>query len=220
MVLQTQLSLLFTAPHKTLVILGFFVAFALNANAQHSTPKANADSTASRVFRPNADVDELYFPDSKHSPTKAWVRSAIIPGWGQVYNNQWWKVPLIYVGFGFLGRAIVNSRSDYNLYLNEAIARRDSKARNPVFKRNTSSANEFFSYASNSERNYQISILGVVAVWGINCIDAYISAKFIHSYSVDNNFSLRLSPGVMSQPTYAATSIPQMIPALKISLGL
>jgi hypothetical protein len=220
MVLQTQLSLLFTAPYKTLFILVFLVALASNANAQHSTPKVNADSTAFKALARNADVDELYFPDSKHSPTKAWVRSAIIPGWGQVYNTQWWKVPLIYVGFGFLGRSIVTSRSDYHLYLNEARARQNNTPRNPVFKRNPSTANDFFNYADNSNRNYQISILGVLAVWGVNCIDAYISAKFIHSYSVDNNLSLRLSPGIIAQPVYAANAIPQMMPALKLSLGL
>jgi len=31
-------------------------------------------------------------------------------------------------------------------------------------------------------------ILGALAFWGINTIDAYIDAKFIHSYTLDNNF--------------------------------
>ena len=31
-----------------------------------------------------------------HIPKIATQRSAIIPGWGQVYNKQYWKVPLVY----------------------------------------------------------------------------------------------------------------------------
>ena len=28
------------------------------------------------------------------------MRSAIIPGWGQVYNKKYWKVPIIYAALG------------------------------------------------------------------------------------------------------------------------
>lgn len=38
----------------------------------------------------------------KHSPKKASVYSALVPGLGQVYNRKYWKVPVIYIGFGAL----------------------------------------------------------------------------------------------------------------------
>ncbi|MBS1688467.1 MAG: hypothetical protein JSS96_07065, partial [Bacteroidetes bacterium] len=34
------------------------------------------------------------------NPKKAGLYSAIVPGLGQLYNRQYWKIPVIYVGIG------------------------------------------------------------------------------------------------------------------------
>ncbi len=35
-----------------------------------------------------------------HCPLKAGLYSAFIPGLGQIYNKEYWKVPLVYIGIG------------------------------------------------------------------------------------------------------------------------
>ncbi len=49
----------------------------------------------------------------KHIPGKATIYSAVLPGLGQIYNKRWWKVPIIYGGFGALGYFINNYNQNY-----------------------------------------------------------------------------------------------------------
>jgi hypothetical protein len=60
----------------------------------------------------------------KHSPKKATIFSAVVPGLGQVYNRQYWKVPII-AGAGTIFAILINSNHhdwkqadiDYNMRL-------------------------------------------------------------------------------------------------------
>ncbi|GAB3808302.1 hypothetical protein GCM10028819_47050 [Spirosoma humi] len=43
-------------------------------------------------------------------PKKATMRSLVLPGLGQAYNRQYYKIPFIYVGFGVMGYLFVKYR--------------------------------------------------------------------------------------------------------------
>lgn len=45
--------------------------------------------------------DEMTFQMTK-SPMGAVLRSAILPGWGQVYNESYWKIPIVWGTLGFI----------------------------------------------------------------------------------------------------------------------
>lgn len=227
----------------TAVFLFIFAGLAI-AQTSDSTVKAAPDTVIKRdtvkrsSFAPKIKKDQEYHPDSTHSPKLAVRRSLFVPGWGQFYNRGlWWlKVPAIYVGLGFLGNAIVTNQKNYKVFLALAkIANTGGipQKGDPLYASYVqykaqynlyvvsygATFDDLSSAASGYQRNFQISILGVIAVWGIQAVEAYIDAKFINAYTVDNNLSIRVSPTLM-QPLYASNINNAFIPGLKITFTL
>ncbi|MEO8583095.1 MAG: DUF5683 domain-containing protein, partial [Flavitalea sp.] len=49
-----------------------------------------------------------------HSPRQATIRSAILPGLGQIYNRKYWKVPIVYAAIGIPAYLFFDNRKWYN----------------------------------------------------------------------------------------------------------
>jgi hypothetical protein len=47
-------------------------------------------------------------------PVRSTMYAAALPGLGQIYNRKYWKVPIVYAGFGALGYAITFNTKNYN----------------------------------------------------------------------------------------------------------
>lgn len=160
----------------------------------------------------------IYKPDSTHLPSKAVFRSLVVPGWGQLYNKRWWKVPLIYGGLTGLGLSINFNQTYYKKYLALAVR----KQRNEVIEfPYTNTTLEAFTEAKTFyKRNRDLSTIGIGALWAIQVVEAYIDAKFIHSYSMDDNLTYRLTPKLIPQPVYAFSPGPAFTPGLSFIISI
>jgi hypothetical protein len=178
---------------------------------------------------PKKKKDKVYHPDTLHNPHTAVMRSLFIPGWGQAYNHRWWKVPIVYGTLGLIGWAYVFNAN----YYREFLALTEYRYHGIEPKVGDKYYNEYQAYKAANvpdqsiydakdgyRRNRDLSILGFVAFWGINCVDAYIDAKFIHSYAVDSNLALKVAPSMITQPLYAQSAVGSFIPAIKITFTL
>ena len=93
----------------------FLIFFSLVIESKGQTIKSAVSTTV-----PDSVMEK------KHSPTKATIMSAVLPGLGQVYNKKYWKVPVIYVGFGILTYFIVTNAQEYNAYKGAYTEKTDS----------------------------------------------------------------------------------------------
>ncbi|CAM3951034.1 DUF5683 domain-containing protein [Mucilaginibacter galii] len=165
-------------------------------------------------------------PDTTHKPAIAVRRSAVIPGWGQVYNRTWWKLPIVYTTLGLFGRSVVVSQRSYKQYLEVyKLVNDPTRPRPPVgdpvrtlYEQNSGSTpSRLDNIQSNYQRNMQLSVLSFIGFWGVQVIDAYIDAKFIHSYSIDRNLSVDITPGIaITQANYPTGNAPLVTPVMKL----
>ncbi|WPU95084.1 DUF5683 domain-containing protein [Mucilaginibacter sabulilitoris] len=220
--------------YKFLFAIGLMLvtAFAATAQIVDTTVAGKADTvrkasnTAPGSFAPPIKKEKTFKPDSLHSPHKAVMHSLMVPGWGQLYNRRWWKVPIIYGGIGLLVSAVIFNQKYYNQDIALARYRKQGIAPNKgdkyydiyqLYELYKVPDQSIYSELDGYRRNRDLSILGILGAWGIQTIDAYIDAKFIHSYTVDNNLSMKVTPGIMGQPVYAQSANSTFIPTVKIT---
>ncbi len=126
-----------------------------------------------------------------HSPKKALIMAAVLPGSGQAYNRKYWKMPIVYTGYAAAG---------YFLYLNQK-SYKDSK-RNYIFEidgidstvnQSGKSKAELLSDIDSYRRYRDISALALLAWHGLTIIDANVDAHFF-DWDVNEDLSLYLRP--------------------------
>lgn len=150
-------------------------------------------------------------------PRKAALSSAIIPGWGQVRNGRWWKVPFVYGGLVSVALALNFNQHYYSKYVKElryhyyngTFMDPELNSRN-IDTASVQSAVDYY------RRNRDLSILGLLGVHAINIIDAYIDAKFFR-YDISDKLAFKLEPALMPPLSYANV-LP--VPAIKLSISL
>lgn len=50
-------------------------------------------------------------------PVRATMLAAVLPGLGQIYNKKYWKVPIVYVGFGAAAYAVGYTSSKHSQFI-------------------------------------------------------------------------------------------------------
>ena len=135
----------------------------------------------------------------KHSPKKATNKSAILPGLGQAYNKQYWKIPLVY---GVLSVPVATYVYNNDLYAKtkfayEARIKEANGDNSNVIKIDPTlknlSAGSLQSYRNVFRKNRDYSIMWFIIAWGINVVDASVSGH-LKEFDVSNNLVIQMAP--------------------------
>lgn len=147
-----------------------------------------------------------------HTPRGALWRAAVVPGWGQIYNRQYVKLPFVYGAMGGLVAAIISLDNDYDLY-NRAF---QYKAFQELVDAGQLDENPRASFQSsydriasdvgpvssrpleirrnNLRRGRDLSAIGLGLVYGLAMLDAYVSAHLL-DFDVGENLGVAVTPG-------------------------
>ncbi len=130
----------------------------------------------------------------KFEPRKATIRSAILPGWGQIYNKKYWKLPLVWGALGTTAGIYFYNVKNYNLLKQAYIYRVNGQDDlvDPDYR--NLSTESIRSYRNSFRQNVDYSVLFFVLFWGLNVVDATVDAH-LKSFDVDDNLSLEIKPG-------------------------
>ncbi len=158
------------------------------------------------------NADEPSFPENV-SPKGALWRAAVLPGWGQSYNRQYYKVPIVWAGLGGLAASAIIVNRNYLLYRHSYhfLARRENGE--PVFpeyeadflklidrlnitrERAEASVGAFRESRDNLRRNRDLLYIGIGLFYGITILDAYVNAHLLQ-FDVGEDLTLSVQPVV------------------------
>lgn len=163
-------------------------------------------------------------PDSNEqpfavSPQKATLLSATLPGMGQIYIGRYWMVPIIYAGFATVGYLIYFNNNNYIDFRQAYLAAIDG---NP----NTNPDERFIRFRTDNlkqgmefyRRNLELSIIGAVAVYVFNILDATVYAHLL-DFDVGEDLTLNIQPSVI-QPTGLQSFAHRPVPGIKLSFRI
>lgn len=212
----------------------FYILCCLLLSSLYSIGQVESDS--SRQTAPSvvlgvdtANVETVNIKGSgkfRPDPRKATRMSLIIPGSGQIYNRDYWKVPFVYAGFGACIYAIQWNWVRYNDYIDAYKKFYDLETGQRI-----PGVDRVDVYLRSNDETYQATIdqikrgrtfyrrwrdYGFVffgLVYALSTIEANVAAH-MKTFDISDDLSLRFEPTIVNpvMPTNTA-------PGLRVVLG-
>lgn len=139
-------------------------------------------------------------------PQKAALLALVLPGAGQIYNHQFWKLPLVYGGLGGIGYGLFHYQSGYKEYVQ---GKKDYQAGTPIAQLSGSNVRQeqtperiergIIFYRGNRDKFIAYSAL----VYGVTILDALVAAH-LRDFDISEDLSMRMDPMLptsLRQPT-------------------
>jgi hypothetical protein len=190
------LHFLFKTKNKTpWISLGILLLFLIRPSSSFSQIQVESREMEISIAEPKEKPDYSSLPKN---PRKATVLSAILPGAGQVYNNEAWKAPLIYAGFMADIYFINFNNKRYQTFRTALFAYDDGdRSQFPSLNREALVRNVDY-----WRQNRDSTILLLLAIYALNLIDANVNAH-LSGFDISDDIAMKIEPNV---GTFAASA--------------
>ncbi len=186
----------------------------LNTQGRHDAAKWCFIGAGVAYWGAMMDGTVNYSPADYPHAGKATMYSLLVPGLGQIYNREYWKLPLYLGAMGF------------GIHYYSDCARNFERFRS-IYKEATENSAAYTGpitadqalYYRNIYRRYRdYALLAIAAVYLLQVMDANVFS-YMHNFEVDDDISLRMEPTVMMPDMQLASTGPGH-PAVGLKLGV
>jgi hypothetical protein len=130
------------------------------------------------------------------SPAKASMYSAILPGSGQIYNEKYWKAPLVYVAMGTALYLANWNQKEYLHYRNAYEYRTDGDATTIDDYDGIYTENNLITIKNYHQKNRDLAYIITAGIYLLNIVDASVDAH-LFNFNVNDDLSFKLEPKIL-----------------------
>ncbi len=192
---------------KSLIILITYLSITFFSYAQDSTLVTQSEIKTV----PMANNDYM-----TKSPSEALWKS-VIPGWGQYYNEEYWKAPILFGAAVGLGGLIYYFNGEFNSYSDQLEAGTRTGTKIPIdnpdnlsdtyypIKKNVLTDLQIRQLKGNKELNRDnrdMMAFYLLGVYVISAVDAYVGAH-LYDFNVDDELSYNMNVNKFGYPEFA-----------------
>ena len=155
------------------------------------------------------DMTVSFPTEQRPDPGKATLYSILLPGLGQIYNGEYWKIPIYLGGMAGGYYYYTTNKRNYQRYkwiYDQATSEDPSVEKPPI------SAENALYYRNTFRRYRDYSLLAIALFYVVQVVDANVFA-YMQDFEMDEDITLRVAPTLVT-PEYASA------PSLGVGLTL
>ncbi|MBQ6244976.1 MAG: hypothetical protein IJK55_09730 [Bacteroidales bacterium] len=188
----------------------------LNSQGRHDAAKYCFIGAGVAYWATLMDGVINFRPNDYPHPGTATLYSLLVPGLGQIYNREYWKLPIYLGAMGFAYHYYLDCRTNYTRFRNIYLEATDPEATytGPI------TADQALYYRNVYRRYRDYSILAIAALYLLQVIDANVFS-YMHNFEVDDDLALKVAPTViLPQNQFALANPVSQSAAFGLKLGL
>lgn len=164
--------------------------------AAQDTVAFNATSKVSAA-KDTATKKQKFQPD----PKRAGLYSALIPGMGQLYNRQYWKMPIVYAAMGIPIYFVVKRNNEYQRYRKAYVSRIAAGVNSNDEFQGVLSTEGIKQYQDQAKQSMDMMVVYTVIGYAAQIMEA-ISGAHLRNFDISKDLSMQVRPVITPINTF------------------